>query len=872
MKVSVPSLVPSSSSIIGDKTELTYPDYKCSIYETSHGIEWDIVLETITATNTYSLKVDSTLEWYYQPSLTDEYLQEDCEVWTPTYVRLKNGQEFSRPENVTGSYAVYGLGWGNIYKTGKYMHVYRPRVYDLRGEWVWGELSYMDGVLTVTVDQNWLTSKDRVYPIIIDPSFGYDTQGGSSTGFGQAAVFASNHVLGVNADVTQIGMYCTDSTAANAKAAIYDHEVGDDTPENLDGTTSETNVGAVAWYIFDFNPDITEASDEYWLAGFASDADFDIYYDSGGDSEWYAKAYNGFDDPWTDVGSNAGTFQWSIYANYTVAGGNNAPINDAATITNMDDGDNLYAQLRNYLIDYDAHDPDGYQDIDRVAVNITQGALTRCVLEFDNATDTFSITAGDNEFDIVAGSCSYSRAGNNLNLTFAFRVEWDATAEADVELKATIWDDEPSSDSDTLQTDYADVVTDLVTTFSLDDDRGNLAQSITASGAVTYTGSANYPPDAEFTSVSVYDSANNNEGTDNTIVNGAWSIAFNAPGTVGTDTYNLYIDMADADYVDGEEAPSDTFITDRIMVYWEQLNDTRQSINAPIEGRYRAVLDYDESPLGAGDSLGSSFGALAWDAGNTWFDLSHSEAAVGDYQIGVWTGTEATFTVTSIAENITETDYRYDRGTLLTLDCNSTTPAVGQNVLIWATGQLEYDGHTVAAGDALNLTDGVNTYFMVYNGTRWTTLHAEGIAVVRTINNYDVFNEATHNINDLHLNFTLSITWGTPGVLLIYVTDGTAGINGAFIGIWNGLGALIQSGETNATGYYDAGAVAVDNYTIEATEPGYGSEMNTTLVTIPQIVTVTLTAAAGAGGSWFNLFMVLAGVIGTVLIVGGKRR
>ena len=51
-------------------------------------------------------------------------------------------------------------------------------------------------------------------------------------------------------------------------------------------------------------------------------------------------------------------------------------------------------------------------------------------------------------------------------------------------------DDEPESDTDTAQTNYFDVVTDLVTTFLIDDDRGDIGQSITASGTVTFSGSS----------------------------------------------------------------------------------------------------------------------------------------------------------------------------------------------------------------------------------------------------------------------------------------------------------------------------------------------------------------------------------------------
>ena len=129
--------------------------------------------------------------------------------------------------------------------------------------------------------------------------------------------------------------------------------------------------------------------------------------------------------------------------------------------------------------------------------------------------------------------------------------------------------------------------------------------------------------------------------------------------------------------------------------------------------------------------------------------------------------------------------------------------------------------------------------------------------------------EATYGITVVNMNGqTVTVIWGTPGNLLIYVTDGAAGIPNAFIAIWNGLGALTQTGETNGTGYYNAGAVALDNYTIQATEPGYGSEMNTTLVTVPQIVTLTLAAAAGGGG--ISLLMIVLTIL-TAIYLGVRH-
>jgi hypothetical protein len=104
-----------------------------------------------------------------------------------------------------------------------------------------------------------------------------------------------------------------------------------------------------------------------------------------------------------------------------------------------------------------------------------------------------------------------------------------------------------------------------------------------------------------------------------------------------------------------------TLIWDRIIVYWEQLDDSRVNIGTNIEGRYKAVLQFDNHALGSGDSLSCSWGNLAWDNANNWFDLIHSESTVTGVTISGWGGNEATYGITAITENITESTYIYDR-------------------------------------------------------------------------------------------------------------------------------------------------------------------------------------------------------------------
>ena len=150
--------------------------------------EFEIVLRDKPASNVVTMHVEMDgLVAHYQPPLTQEEIDEGA----------------YRPEDVVGSYAVYHATCGQMhraedaekYQTGKAFHIYRPKVMDANGAWVWGVL-FLDGeTLSITVDQAWLDS--AAYPVRVDPTFGYVDENGDGI------VGGTEHV------VTGSGIYWT---------------------------------------------------------------------------------------------------------------------------------------------------------------------------------------------------------------------------------------------------------------------------------------------------------------------------------------------------------------------------------------------------------------------------------------------------------------------------------------------------------------------------------------------------------------------------------------------------------------------------------------------------------------------------------------
>jgi len=84
------------------------------------------------------------------------------------------------PDNVKGSYAVYHSGKRDgIYKTGKAFHLYRPEVIDADGNRAWCKINinFDSEILTIKMPELFLET--AIYPVILDPTYGYTSIGAS---------------------------------------------------------------------------------------------------------------------------------------------------------------------------------------------------------------------------------------------------------------------------------------------------------------------------------------------------------------------------------------------------------------------------------------------------------------------------------------------------------------------------------------------------------------------------------------------------------------------------------------------------------------------------------------------------------------------
>ena len=317
---------PLSKKMHSPKLTQEFSDFNVNLYplwnfSENGAFEFEIILKQKPLTNKVTFNInDSGLEFYYQPPLNEEVncSLEGCVACNATHCWDENGTiTHYRPENVVGSYAVYhSYKKNNEYKTGKLFHIFRPKVRDSAGNTTWCDLHIDEakGLLTITIPQEFLDK--AVYPVTVDPTFGYESIGGSSTWSGVPA--GSCFLCPESGTLISITVYTGFSINNVMGNAIYSGTCGnignkliEDSGNVPISTGWNTNSN---WETFSF-----EANTYYWLMAWFS-GNTPYYYDTV-ETEQYSYRSDVTFEEWPDPFSPTGykNRKMSIYANYTSA-------------------------------------------------------------------------------------------------------------------------------------------------------------------------------------------------------------------------------------------------------------------------------------------------------------------------------------------------------------------------------------------------------------------------------------------------------------------------------------------------------------------------------------------------------------------------
>ena len=313
-----PSLVDGSISLsIGNESDIWHIDENGKL-------KWDIEFQSKPKSNTFewSLTHSPELVFYYQPKELSA-------------TEIERGA--TRPPNVFGSYAVYCDRAGDYldsngdiivsYKTGKLCHIYRPLCKDANGVETWADLLIENGKLTITIPKVFLNTAE--YPVTLDPTLGYSTEGGSSTPYnGGDSYHDTTDGDGGTMSALHAWLKNTSGTEYSVEMAVYTDDTGNNRPQAMVTPAVQIAVPAPQSSLAEYNVAYTgtvAASTKYWLAIITENANNPEYgYDAAdANRECYNPGFTwagGLEDPWPDAGSNY-AYRASIWAVYAAAGG-----------------------------------------------------------------------------------------------------------------------------------------------------------------------------------------------------------------------------------------------------------------------------------------------------------------------------------------------------------------------------------------------------------------------------------------------------------------------------------------------------------------------------------------------------------------------
>ncbi|MCX6668068.1 MAG: hypothetical protein NTV74_07550 [Euryarchaeota archaeon] len=337
--------------------------------------------------------------------------------------------------------------------------------------------------------------------------------------------------------------------------------------------------------------------------------------------------------------------------------------------------DNCYAQRRWYFINVTYTDVDGATNFDYVELQFwggSPGETKQAAFRWTEATGTVSVQTGSTKWDVDGvGAGPTWKNGNNVNAVWKFKPQWDAIEVSDYDVQLYCIDDATSSVTDSTDVNQFDVVTTLLTKSiecadPNDPDRVNVGETVEVIFDIRYAdepGSSTavetlYPPDDEFGTVSILNSAKEKMGDADPIQDGLEDGRGRAvipmPGSVGIDTYHLYVDMKDTDYTDKEFTMTETIITDQIDMLSKETNNhnSRINIGGTVTYTVTAKLEYDNHALGSGDTLTTSeCGVITESHGKLYVDVCLSSLGRREYSMSS-VGSEATYGITTIYDPV----------------------------------------------------------------------------------------------------------------------------------------------------------------------------------------------------------------------------
>jgi hypothetical protein len=517
---------------------------------------------------------------------------------------------------------------------------------------------------------------------------------------------------------------------------------------------------------------------------------------------------------WTNIIADLMPDQWNNVSY--------APANDQApTLDNPTDTDNMYAQYQEYQVTVYVSDQNGFADIAYLEIGFWNDSQTTeyCRFRYDEDTNSFTeVFDGGTYVSLNTGSSSAVESGNDINATFYFTIDWDFPDSTDLDARCYVVDTQTESATTWYEVNW-DVETRLDYSGSLNIDdgsgtpnRGNLGGSFSLTGTIIYYNSVDDYPLSSAVDVWV-SAAGIGDWSDTTLTSGAFDVTCSANSSVSTapgDTYTIKIVEEGAGSTGSDlfytTSATETYIADQLVITITNPTDSRINVGENATGVFvSAIYDYDDTAFDGVLTLNDTtfdYGSV----GRRGYTVTSatggahgvSYIGVNDITYCVWDSLTITITdptnprinVNTNASGIVVTAvYDYD----LTLFDGTLT--LNNSQFVYSTAQIQYYTVQSASGDSYSITT-ISTNDVTY--CIWDSLtvtitgptddrinintNASGI-VVSAVYDYDsTAFDGTLTLNNTQFVYsTAQIQWytvqsvsgGTHGITAISVNDET---------------------------------------------------------------------------------------------------
>ena len=274
------------------------------------GYEYEIVFDKKPRSNKIEIDLQSQgLKFYYQPELTSQEIEEGC----------------VRPDNVVGGYAVYHATKGGMVSpqdvakgitTGQGFFIFRPRIVNAIGQWMWEEQVIADDKQIITIPQEILEGGHYPLRHVAGDTFGYTTDGSS--------------VLTLSADILR-GVKGTGAAGTGVSISVFARDSGDNVKGVLLNHTEETLVDNgvtnpvalatdVAWKTATFSTGPTILAQDYWVC-IVAESQIGLFYNAGSAGDGALDNTNSYTTPEAPGDFPKYAILCCIYCTYTPGGG-----------------------------------------------------------------------------------------------------------------------------------------------------------------------------------------------------------------------------------------------------------------------------------------------------------------------------------------------------------------------------------------------------------------------------------------------------------------------------------------------------------------------------------------------------------------------